>query len=221
MLESVNVIISTYSIYRYELLKKCIDSILNGTYKNVKITVGVNGNPELLKLIKQLPVEIRISDENLGYIPMMNGMIAENTSDLILYGADDVLFDNDCISLVVKEMQKRFPDGDGVVSINQKNLSWGLDTAFGLFGIKFAERFPNKMVFCINYEHGYSDNELGLYAKSIEKHYHCVKARLFHDRIRDESHLQARSMIHQDKDVFNMRRKRGFLWGKNFDLVGK
>ena len=219
MVDSVNVIISTYSIYRYELLKKCIDSILNGAYKNVKITVGVNGNYELLESVKQLPVEVRFSKKNLGYIPMMNGMVAENTSDLILYGADDVLFDNDCISLVVKEMQKRFPDGDGLVSINQKNLSWGLDTAFGIFGNKFAERFLYKMVYCVDYAHGYSDNELGLYAKSIEKHYHCVKARLFHDRIRDESHLQARSMIHQDKDIYMMRRECDFLWGKNFDLV--
>jgi hypothetical protein len=218
--DTVNVFIPTHLVSRFPFLKKCVNSILKGSYKKVKVTVGVNGNKELLELVKTLPVEIYFCEKNLGWIRMANKLCVLNEFDLVVYCADDVEFEPECITNAVNTMKERFPDGDGLVSIHQRNLSWGLDTAFGMMGKKFIERFPDAP-FCVDYGHGCSDHELGDYAKLIGRHFHCMDAGLHHNRMKDESQEQANKIIHKDLPIFKERKKRGLVWGKNFDLINK
>ena len=218
--DTVNVIIPTYLVSRFSYLIKCVNSILDGSYNRVKITVGVNGNKDLLELVQTLPVEIYYSEENLGWIRMANKLSVINKSDMLIYCADDVEFESDAITNAVKAMKKHFPDGDGLVSIEQRNLSWGLDTAFGMIGKKFIERFPDTP-FCIDYEHIGSDHELGDYAKKVGKHFHCMDAGLYHNRLEDEGQKKANEIIQRDLPIWKKRRKCGILWGDSFELVNK
>jgi len=216
---SVNVIFPAFLVNRFELLKKTVDSVFNSTYKNVKISIGINGNKELLELVKQFPVDIYYADTNLDCAKMLNVLAAYNKSDMILYCCDDVMFAPDCIETAVGAMEQHFTDLDGLVSIKQVNVPDGWDTAFGLVGKKFISRFP-EILLCPEYVHGGADAEVGDYAKYLGKHFHCEAACLFNDRIMDESQTYSNSVMRKiDVPLYYLRKEKGFLWGNNFDLV--
>jgi len=228
---SINVLIPSYQVCKFPYLTMCVNSILGGTYTNIKVTVGVNGSNELLELVQTLPVDVYYSEENLGWIKMMNILVDRNESDFVLYCADDLEFDPDCMTTAMNAMEELFSDGDGLVTFNIKNtgVSTEGDTKFtyhGVMGRKYIERFPKGFCFCPDYNHGYGDLEIGIYAIRLHKQFYCEQAKLFQYLIRetitksvDESQVLATKKISNDTTVHRRRKRLGLLWGESDKLV--
>lgn len=229
--QTINVLIPTYQKCKFPYLIKCVNSILGGIYSNVEITVGVNGDKELLELVKTLPVEVYFCEENLGWIKMMNFLIERSESDFVVYGADDLEFGSDCITNAMEVMKEHFPDGDGLVTLNITNTGKAeergvLYTYHGIMGKRFIERFPKGSCFCPDYVHGFGDLEIGIFAVRINKEFCCEQAQLFQYLIRknitssvDSSQILATKQIVKDTVVWKKRKRLGLLWGETDKLI--
>ena len=120
-----------------------------------------------------------------------------------------------------------YPDTDGVLGINQSNLpqNQALKSAFGIKGAKFAERFPNRQVFCLDYHRFYADMELGIYANKIRKFTYCKECRIthyhpsFYPNLYDYTHTSVRKWLPTDRAMFSKRQRKGLLWGDSFQLL--
>lgn len=147
-----------------------------------------------------------------------------------VYLCDDVELDPTCLETAWKTLTARFPDGDGVVGFNQRNIS-GKDgtsrSAMGMIGGKFLDRFPGRRPFCPDYERFHFDSELGLYAQSVGKFVFESKATLVHwhpfhyPERKDEAHERVRESwpVMLDGLVWKERRRRGLVWGKTETLI--
>lgn len=150
-------------------------------------------------------------------------------ADALCYMNDDVLFYENTIENLINSYQKYYPQFDGIMGMNQSNLPRNQikETAFGIIGKEFAEQFPNRQVFCPEYWRFFGDEELLLYVKSINKLIFDENVKIIHlhgafykDLI-DSTHLDVRKYWRRDKRIFDLRRQKGFLWGKDFELIGE
>lgn len=214
----VNVLIST--VDRPESLKNTVDSIFDGEYKDVCVSIMQDGNISLSRQLNHNPVRIFLNKVRMDYVYSMNRLLQESEdTDGVVYASDDLTFPADGISKVVEAMDKHFPDGDGLVGLNQSCA--GIDSAFGLIGRKFIERFPERQVFCPDYLHFVSDAELGAFAKSIGKFHFCKEVVLGHERNQyDMTFTLGMAKWGLDILTHKKRMQEGFLWGSNFGLVG-
>ena len=173
---------------------------------------------EEISLIKM--GEYRVPDFWNGYLKTM-------TSDALCYITDDVLFVEDTVESIIEEMISRFSTYDGIIGIEQYNLpsSQALQSAFGVIGTKYADRFPDRKVWCENYSRFFCDKELWLYANEIGKFHFSDKARLAHlhpaftGEKPDYTHKQVRKHLSKDKETFRQRQEKNLLWGRDFTLL--
>ena len=115
-------------------------------------------------------------------------------------------------------MGERFPDGDGIVSIGKKHR-----VAFGLLGRKFADRFPNRQVFCPDFIHYGSDSEL-FRTISIWGKMAFIAHRpssVNHARPKDETWRLARASRGRDHRIYFKRQEMGLNWGIEFKLIAR
>jgi hypothetical protein len=112
------------------------------------------------------------------------------------------------------------------MGINQCNLppEKTIQSAFGVIGTKYADRFPDRQVFCPEYYRFYGDWELLEYTKSIDKFHYAENVKIQHlhgDTYgRDDTHREVRKYKEKDCPIFNMRQNKHLLWGKQFTLIG-
>lgn len=158
-----------------------------------------------------------------------NSMLWINQYDVFVYLTDDVELDANFLHNLMLKMKLYFPDYDGVLGFNQVNLAGRVNTcaaAFGAIGRTFADRFPNREVFCPEYGHLWIDNELEQYALSVNKFKWCRNIQLnhYHPAIdaeyRDRTHDTVR-MLHSDRDAetHRLRAAKGLIWGDSFEKV--
>jgi glycosyltransferase involved in cell wall biosynthesis len=153
-----------------------------------------------------------------------NNHIKQSNADIIFYLNDDVILSPDCLINSIDSMEKNFPDFDGVIGLYQENIpiNQQCKAAFGAIGKKFTERFPNKKVFCEEYNRFFLDQELYEYSSKIGKHFFDENARLIHchpvfdKKYEDSTHLDVRKYLTKDKKKHNERVEKGLLWGENF-----
>ena len=214
----VNVIIPTYN--RLESLKRAVKSISESDYDDVCISIIVDGNRGMFTKILAEPANIILNEKRMDWVLSMNRALREmEDTDAVLYAADDLEFPPYAIPEAVEAMKEHFPDGDGLVGLNQNCA--GIDSAFGLMGRKFIERFPERQVFCPDYVHFVGDAELGAFAKSIGKFYFCSGVTLKHERNQqDETFRLGMAMWGRDLAMNLKRQVYRLLWGSNFGLAG-
>jgi len=155
-----------------------------------------------------------------------NAHLQKMIADVLITGNDDIEFFNDTIEKIIEIFSKDFPDLDGVLGLSQSNLpkEQALEGAFSVIGTKFANRFPNRQVFCPDYHRFRSDYELMQYAKSIGKFkfYRDIKIKHYHPAFggrEDETHRDVRKYLNIDKNTFQERQMKGWLWGCDFNLM--
>ena len=216
----VTVVIPTCSTERNLLLMEDISSIMEGTYKDVHIIIVSDGNQKIYDLMyhKITNVTVIMNEERIGWIASMNRVLKEYDSEYYIYASDDLIFPLDCIENAMATMQKRFPDGYGLVTISKKNRC-----PFGLIGTKLVDHFPERQVFCPDYRHYCSDTEFkkfvmdsDLFAFPPER-----ESQVKHHRLNDDTRRIARQVREIDFAVRAERRERGYLWGNDFNLVGE
>lgn len=217
---SIKIIIPTCSEDRIRLLVKEIETIRAGTYKNVHPIIVADGSLYIYAFASKhlRNVTVLLNNERIGWIRSINRVLREFYSQYYIYASDDLEFPHDCIENAMKTMLRKFPDGDGLITIGKKTRC-----CFGLIGHKFVERFPGHQVFCPDYRHYRSDTELFYAANQLERFAYPKKrdSQVLHHREKDETWRLARKVREEDFAVSNERKKRGYLWGIDFNLVKK
>jgi len=212
----INVIIPTYD--RLESLKRTIKSIIEGGYKDIRIYIVIDGNNELRYTPSDSFITIYRNEKRMDWIFSTNRILREmDEADAAIYASDDLEFPPHGISKAMAALGEHFPDSDGLIGLKQSCA--GVDSAFGLMGKKFIERFPNKQVFCPDYIHYCSDTELGRFAKSIKKFHMCEGVALKHDRLKDKTRELGLKVYGTDRATKAERARKGFLWGQDFERV--
>ena len=214
----ITVIIPTISSQRIGTLIKTVESIQAGIYKDVHVIVISDGNPEIFDVAqKRLKgITVLLNEARIGWRATINKMLLEVKSEYYIYASDDLIFPRDCISSAMKAMLNNFPDGDGVISIGKKNRC-----AFGLMGSKFADRFPDRQVFCPDYFHYGGDSELWRTVQALECFAYAPEreSQVKHSRLKDECWRLARKKRGADLLMFRIREERGLSWGVDFALL--
>ncbi|MEI8350068.1 MAG: hypothetical protein WCI77_07930 [Candidatus Omnitrophota bacterium] len=156
---------------------------------------------------------------------LINEASQKSDADIFLGISDDTEFERDVIISAVSSMKEHFPDTDGIIYMNWLNLPNVCKGAIAFTGKKFRERFPDKFIYCPDYISLYADDELGRYAESINKLAFCSDTGLHHyhpsaypDQV-DITHKLGRVNQPHDLDVRSLRKAKGYLWGKDFNLV--
>ncbi len=156
-----------------------------------------------------------------------NSHLAKMTSDALFTCNDDCEFHKDTIINILNEFEKAYPDYDGVMGIRQSNAidDQGFEGAFTVIGSKYADRFPDRKVWCPDYYRLHADAEMTNYAKSINKFCYSPKCQIIHwhpafgGQI-DSTHIKVREYRDYDKKIYRLRQGRKLLWGQTFQLLG-
>lgn len=215
---------------RVDKLLKCLGSVEDAKKQ-------IEGNLYLY-LYFSSEIEYKLMNESLRRYPWIllrlidtynaaefwNNHFKDCFADLVYYFNDDVILDPYCLKNSIDSMFKYFPDGDGVVGICQENLPIKdqCKAAFGVIGQKFMQRFPKKQIFCPEYKRFYLDTELYEYSSKIGKHYFDETSKLIHlhpnysNYKADTTHFDVRKHLKEDQKTYNLRKKKGLLWGLNF-----
>lgn len=233
------VVIPTYK--RPEKLDRCLHSIIGQSIgKNLSIYVYADNNDvetkeHAEKHWGQWGIKCFVQPKQSYVIGAWNRFTKEQWDDkwdAMMWCVDDVELYPNCIEEAVKCMKENFKDGDGVVGIKQVcpgredyTFKW-----FGqvLLGRKFVARYPEQQVCCPAYQHFWQDEEMYEYACSLNKFVSCNTAVLKHyhpgflPEEMDSTHPLVRGeTFRRDKAVREERQRLGYIWGKNFNLIGE
>jgi len=234
MYNEIDIVIPT--LHRPEKLKKCIESIelANSHVPSnfVKVYIYYSDKKDFLKSIG-----IHFKDTNLSITPKLvedyeaakfwNTHLNTSKAATMMYLNDDVILDEFCIDQAYKCMTSEFYDFDGVIGIRQENIpeNQAVKTAFGLIGHRFADRFPERKVFCEDYKRFYLDKELYEYSTSVNKFYFSDTAKLTHlhpafdSSQEDATHDNVRTHLKSDMKTYVKRKELNYLWGADFNKV--
>jgi len=133
---------------------------------------------DILKSYKNLTVDFR---SNNNKIEAVNSGISDYESpyDIILLASDDMIpvevgYDN----IIIRVMEKYFPDTDGVLWFNDGLQGMKLNTLC-ILGKKYYDRFG--YIYYPEYKSLYCDNEFTEVSKNLEKVVYCDKVLIMHD----------------------------------------
>lgn len=153
-----------------------------------------------------------------------NSYLKNMQADALFYCNDDCELYEDTIERLYKNYLQTFPNYDGLMGIKQENIPMQqqVKTAFGVIGAKYADRFPNRQVFCPYYMRFYGDKEMEMYASSIGKLMFSENTKIIHyhpsfykDKM-DKTHELVRMFHSQDRRTFNRRMVKKLLWGRDY-----
>lgn len=219
MKPKIDVIIPTMD--RWVHIQKTIESLKKQTYDNLTINIMVDGNHGLAKKIAQIEgINIIFNEKRIDWPRCIVKALKMLDPESALYASDDLIFRPNCLAQAVRCINQHFPDGDGLIGINQENIRHGCPAAFALFGKKFIERFPNKQIFFPVYKHFSADAELWSYAKTNQIFRKCIKAKVYHHRLEDHTRRVGRKDKSHDHRIRKWRKKRDLFWGNNFKIEG-
>jgi len=223
----LDIVIPTYhrknklldSVNSIERAKHNNDICLYIYYSDNKDFIEVNDVLSKYKWIEQRFVtDYRVPD-------FWNKHLASTDADMLMYLTDDIyLFDN-TIDRVFDMFSNTIENCDGLLGLNQDNIEHKVDSAFGVIGINYAKRFPDRKVYCPDYYRFYGDAEMGEYAKSIDKFYYDESIKLYHfhpctdAKLKDETHDRVRQFLPTDRATNAKRKAKNLLWGRDFTLI--
>jgi glycosyltransferase involved in cell wall biosynthesis len=225
----IDIVIPTLN--RRDKLQTCINSIFRSAKSEdiaLYLYFGTQSELEFFKVqLNNVPnVYIRYLPEYK--VPTFwNNYLSEMKADALCYLNDDVELYEDTLEVIMEDYQREFPNMDGVLGLNQVNIKdpHKVESAFGVIGTKYADRYPNRQVWCPDYFRFYGDWELWKRAKDIGKFYFSEVARINHyhpctnKALVDATHDAVRTYLRQDKLTFQRRQSMDLLWGKDFKLI--
>lgn len=219
---------------RLEKLYNCIASIITNKYygsHEVNIIIAFDNREELEKFGKyNISKETSMEVFNNYRVPdFWNYYLKNSNFDVFVCLNDDTLLEKDFFLKLEEAFKNNFPDFDGIVGLNQSNgpKEQCLDSAFCAIGSKYADRFPDRNVYCLDYFRFYADKEIGEYAKSIDKFYFGEEVKIIHlhpaftKLSPDETHNKVREFLNKDRTTYTKRKQKNLLWGRCFELIEK
>jgi hypothetical protein len=225
----VNCAIPTLGL-REQPLVDAVDTLLTSTYQNIRIIVVVQENEPIVKMLHALfdyakKVEIVSEPRRIGWVKAINS-IAKREGHLFAL-ADDIAVTRETIEILVAEMDRLFPGGDGVLGTNMTYPPFkdkrGFDCAFPFIGNKFINRFPGRQVLCPDFIAYGSDVELPDYALSVKRCVAIPAAHIIHFERRatdkEETSKITREAGLPDIETYFKRQQKKYLWGRDFKLL--
>lgn len=113
-MKKVSVIIPVYNVEKY--LSKCLESVLNQTYKNVEIIIIEDKSTDDSRLIaleyqRLYPnIKIILNEENRGVSYCRNRGIRESTGELISFIDSDDVIDKNFLESIISAMERFHTD---------------------------------------------------------------------------------------------------------------
>lgn len=158
-----------------------------------------------------------------------NDRLRESTADAMCYLTDDVLLNRYCLAIAAMEIKKM--EFDGVIGFNIENITEPYQpclAAFGIIGLKYADRFKDRQVFCPDYTSLYADLEVEKQATILGRfkfHKACILVH-FHPAYtlsegKDATHLHTRRDFDKDRTTYDRRMARDLVWGLSGELINK
>lgn len=141
-----------------------------------------------------------------------------DVKDGLLYGTDDIIFQENAIQNAFECFNKNFPDDDGVVGFIQEGNAFH-PTGVGLVGQKFLQRYPNKKLLFPGYFHFACQEIYDLCNKIGGKFVQAKGATVLHKHPcnykeeMDQTHQDARIKKREDHDLIKERKAKGLIWG--------
>jgi hypothetical protein len=232
----LHIIIPTH--FRHQKLMNCLGSIEQArtlldcySYVFVYYSDKEEFEKDSIGLINYKNILPKLLEKPYFASEFWNDHIKSYNADIYIYLNDDIVLEMNALKRVVNIMNEKFNDLDGVVAITQENIpeNQACPTAFGAIGTKFTDRFPDRKVFCEDYERLYLDSELGEYAKSQGKLFHSLDKSMapllthfhpgFFPNMKDSTHDDVRTHLRKDKITNNRRKSKNLLWGRDFTLI--
>lgn len=218
---------------RIEKLTFCLNSLFRsiGDFDNIYLALYLGTEEEVKhfsSLFQWVDDKISISYLAEYRVPTFWNSYLKNSlrGDAMLYCNDDVEFFDDTIREAFTAYESIFPDTDGVLGLNQCNITDinKVEAAFGIIGAKYADRFPNRQVYCPDFLRFHGDWEMWQYARYINRFYFASEARINHHHPctgvpKDETHIAVRQYLQQDRSTFHKRQSLGLLWGRDWTLI--
>lgn len=223
-------VVPTYN--RFEKLARLLRSLRLQLSENIRIWVYCDNNDvetknRVMESFSDIVHLVAVVPERRMFFGNLNEHLKHCKADAMFYVCDDVEFLDGSLLSACQCFEKYLPDTDGVLGLNQVNIPNGSDSAMGIIGMRFADRFPQRQCFCPDYISFHADAELGKYAKSIGKFVFCEEAKIVHyhpaivKEEKDNTHGIVRQFKQRDAEVRNLRKLRNLLWGRDFKLVSK
>jgi len=162
---------------RPKKLRDCLNSI---DYKNVQISLGVRGAQDVPKYLDKA-VSVYSSENYPVKIQNDLSYLAPYCSH-ILPVTDDIEFEPGAILKAVKMLNEKFPDGDGIVGFDIRNMNdkQKCPYAFMLIGNRFFNERLNRVLLYPEYWHFFADVELGETANRLGLFASCKEAGIIH-----------------------------------------
>jgi hypothetical protein len=228
----LEVVIPTFK--RFDKLKRTLGSIHNcmAMFKLCKENSSVR-----VKVCYSSPKDYEQGKEELGYewiehyllepyddgfkLPRFwNDMLRACTADAMCYLTDDVLLNRYCLIIGAMEISKM--EFDGVIGFSIENHTEPVQpclASFGIVGIKYADRFKDRAIFCPEYTLLFADMELQKQAEKLGRFKFHTACSLVHfhpayelDEM-DDTHDHARRDYHEDVSMFRYRSNNNLIWG--------
>ena len=211
---------------RLQSLRETIISLAqkNCEHKDFEIFVVVDGNRNLYEAMKSSEIvmgnaNLLFNETRIGWGKSINHIMSISDYDAYFSASDDLQFFPDTLAEAVAAMERKFPDLDGVIGINQ-NLQKFCPAAFNLTGRKFINRFPGRKLYNPAYQHFCVDSELWHYAMHQGKFHFCKKAKVIHRRYNDPCHALARKTLQSDRHIWWAKKGKPHLYWPNMKTAG-
>jgi hypothetical protein len=187
------------------------------------VFVVVDGNKEyfnrLMKTEYEAMPHLIFNEARLGWGKSINLVCHITDYDAYFSASDDLQFFPDTLAEAAAAMERKFPDLDGVIGINQ-DLRKFCPAAMNLTGRKFINRFPGRQLYNPIYGHFCVDSELWHYAVHQEKFHFCKRSKIIHRRYNDPCHALARKTLTADRQLWWAKKGKPETYWPNMKKAG-
>ena len=213
-------------------LKKCLNSIMGNMVSKCTVYVYFSSKFDMQFTVMKYGthpwLKYRLYEPEFHAAEFWNSHLKTCDADIFMYLTDDVQLHPGCLSTARTRYLLNFPNFDGVLGLNQANFPPNVKAAqgaFGMIGKNYFNQFPDNAVFCQDFYCMYVDSEMELLARKHNRFYFSQEAKLdhFHPAVNpsymDETNKHIRRFQGKDDKVWKERRRRGLLWGNDFELI--
>lgn len=179
--KKVSVIIPVYNVEKY--IRRCLDSIISQTYRNLEIIINNDGSTdssyEICKEYAEKDERIRVfSHANKGVSYTRNLLLSKITGDYFIFVDADDFIAKDMISSMVEIKVKYEADCVSVTEKNIKGDATEMDNSSEMLNVFSGKEFARKMMQPM----GYFCYPWGrLFEKSIAEMMHFPENYIFED----------------------------------------
>ncbi len=203
----------------FAMLDKCYQKLSGKIPYQFLISCDSNDftmhNDKVIKQLKRYPYLTVTFSNNKSKVEACNANIQAHNFDIIVLASDDMepLIDN-FDAVIVDQMNKHFPDGDGVLHFHDGYVGSECNT-LPIVGKKFYDRFG--YMYHPSYRSFFCNEELTLISKILKKEAYTNQILMRHNHpvwsagIVDDLYIKNERYKEYDRALFNQRREAQFF----------